>query len=73
MFWQFQFANYTSRNYEHTGKGSLRLQLINQREDFSFALFSGGLLNVCTKCSFLLVNLLNFSVSKLRPFHYEPN
>jgi len=42
---KFQFANYTSRNYEHTGKGSLRLQLINQREDFSFALFSGGLLN----------------------------
>jgi hypothetical protein len=53
MFWQFQFANYTSRDYGNTGKGFLRLQLINQRGDFSFALFSGGLSNVCTKCSFI--------------------
>ncbi|NP_001241312.1 probable inactive purple acid phosphatase 27-like precursor [Glycine max] len=28
-----------------TGKASLKFQLINQRADFSFALFSGGLLN----------------------------
>ncbi|KAK3147991.1 hypothetical protein QOZ80_3BG0289250 [Eleusine coracana subsp. coracana] len=42
---KFQFANYTNLNYKNTGKGSLRLQLINQREDFSFALFSGGLSN----------------------------
>ncbi|KAJ0096144.1 hypothetical protein Patl1_16680 [Pistacia atlantica] len=31
--------------YKNTGKGWLKLQLINQRSDFSFALFSGGLLN----------------------------
>ncbi|XP_066388492.1 probable inactive purple acid phosphatase 1 isoform X2 [Miscanthus floridulus] len=42
---KFQFANYTNRDYGNTGKGSLRLQLINQREGFSFALFSGGLSN----------------------------
>nr|AGT16010.1 hypothetical protein SHCRBa_246_L12_R_180 [Saccharum hybrid cultivar R570] len=42
---KFQFANYTNRDYGNTGKGSLRLQLINQREGFSFALFSGGLTN----------------------------
>ncbi|XP_039116955.1 probable inactive purple acid phosphatase 1 [Dioscorea cayenensis subsp. rotundata] len=42
---KFQYANYKDNGYNKTGKGSLKLQLINQREDFSFALFSGGLLN----------------------------
>ncbi|KAK8659321.1 hypothetical protein V6N13_029527 [Hibiscus sabdariffa] len=42
---KFQFANYTSPKYKDTGKGSLKLQLINQRSDFSFALFSNGFLN----------------------------
>ncbi|KAL9226146.1 hypothetical protein vseg_001992 [Gypsophila vaccaria] len=42
---KFQYANYSSPNYMHTGTGSLKLQLINQRSDFSFALFTGGLLN----------------------------
>lgn len=41
---KYQYANYSSPNYKLTGKGSLKLQLINQRSDFSFALFSGGLL-----------------------------
>lgn len=31
--------------YTKTGKATLRFQLINQRADFSFALFSGGLSN----------------------------
>lgn len=42
---KFQNANYTNPKYLRLGKGSLRLQLVNQREDFSFALFSGGLSN----------------------------
>ena len=42
---QYQYANY-SENYIYRGKGSIRLQLINQRSDFSFALFTGGLDNV---------------------------
>jgi hypothetical protein len=42
---QYQFANY-SANYVYWGKGSIRFQLINQRYDFSFALFTGGLENV---------------------------
>ncbi|XP_024018238.1 probable inactive purple acid phosphatase 1 [Morus notabilis] len=42
---KYQYANYTSPDYKHTGKGLLNLQLINQRSDFSFALFSGGLSN----------------------------
>ncbi|TQD87185.1 hypothetical protein C1H46_027220 [Malus baccata] len=40
---KYQYANYTSPRYKDTGKGSLKLQLINQRSDFAFALFSGGL------------------------------
>ncbi|KAK8923706.1 putative inactive purple acid phosphatase 1 [Platanthera zijinensis] len=40
---KFQYANYSSADYQATGKGSIKLQLINQRGDFSFALFSGGL------------------------------
>lgn len=34
-----------SSYYTKTGKATLRFQLINQRADFSFALFSGGLSN----------------------------
>ncbi|KAK9191594.1 hypothetical protein WN943_020207 [Citrus x changshan-huyou] len=41
---KYQYANYSSPRYKGTGKGSLKLMLINQRSDFSVALFSGGLL-----------------------------
>uniref|UniRef100_A0A0D9XA43 Purple acid phosphatase n=1 Tax=Leersia perrieri TaxID=77586 RepID=A0A0D9XA43_9ORYZ len=41
---KYQWANY-SANYLYWGKGSIRFQLINQRYDFSFALFTGGLEN----------------------------
>ena len=49
IFISVQFANFKNDDYNKTGKGSLKLQLINQREDFSFALFSGGLLAVSGK------------------------
>ncbi|WOL17959.1 putative inactive purple acid phosphatase 27 [Canna indica] len=42
---KYQFANYSNSNYAKDGKNSLQFRLINQREDFSFALFSGGLEN----------------------------
>ncbi|KAJ0972580.1 hypothetical protein J5N97_020539 [Dioscorea zingiberensis] len=42
---KFQFANYSNWDYTKTGNASLMLQLINQRADFSFALFSGGFQN----------------------------
>ncbi|KAL3501507.1 hypothetical protein ACH5RR_035956 [Cinchona calisaya] len=42
---KYQYANYANPKYKDTGKGSLKLQLINQRSDFAFALFSGGVLN----------------------------
>ncbi|KAK3122233.1 hypothetical protein QOZ80_8BG0666870 [Eleusine coracana subsp. coracana] len=41
---KYQYANY-SANYMYWGKGSIRFQLINQRADFAFALFTGGLEN----------------------------
>ncbi|TKW11382.1 hypothetical protein SEVIR_6G229800v4 [Setaria viridis] len=41
---KFQHANF-SANYMYWGKGSIRFQLINQRYDFAFALFTGGLEN----------------------------
>ncbi|KAL6558788.1 putative inactive purple acid phosphatase 27 [Orobanche minor] len=40
---KYQFANFSDPNYAKTGKASVTLQLINQRADFSFALFRGGL------------------------------
>ncbi|KAG4207211.1 hypothetical protein ERO13_A03G052200v2 [Gossypium hirsutum] len=40
---KYKYANESSSYYEKTGTASLRFQLINQRADFSFALFSGGL------------------------------
>ncbi|CAL0318194.1 unnamed protein product [Lupinus luteus] len=42
---KYQYASYSNPQYNITGKGILKLQLINQRSDFSFALFSGGLSN----------------------------
>lgn len=42
---KYQYANYSNPGYKHSGQGSLKLQLINQRSDFSFALFSGGFQN----------------------------
>nr|GMD08058.1 probable inactive purple acid phosphatase 27 [Ipomoea batatas]GME20455.1 probable inactive purple acid phosphatase 27 [Ipomoea batatas] len=42
---KYKFANYSNDNYIETGKTTLKFQLINQRADFSFALFSGGLDN----------------------------
>lgn len=42
---KFQYANYSTSNYVKTGNGSLKLQLINQRADFAFVLFAGGLTN----------------------------
>ncbi|XP_049413651.1 probable inactive purple acid phosphatase 27 isoform X2 [Solanum stenotomum] len=42
---KFKFANYSNSKYTKTGKTSLKFRLINQRGDFSFAFFSGGLEN----------------------------
>ncbi|RZC66164.1 hypothetical protein C5167_009852 [Papaver somniferum] len=39
---KYQFANYSSPDYNTSGSGKLKLQLINQRGDFSFALLTGG-------------------------------
>ncbi|EMS50080.1 putative inactive purple acid phosphatase 24 [Triticum urartu] len=40
----YQFANYSS-GYNRSATGALRFQLINQRQDFSFGFFTGGLSN----------------------------
>ncbi|KAJ7956048.1 Purple acid phosphatase [Quillaja saponaria] len=40
---KYKYANHSNPNYTETGKASLKFELINQRSDFSFALFSGGL------------------------------
>ncbi|KAF7838174.1 nucleotide pyrophosphatase/phosphodiesterase-like [Senna tora] len=42
---KYKYANHSNSNYTNTGKAILKFQLINQRADFSFALFSGGLSN----------------------------
>ncbi|PHT57766.1 putative inactive purple acid phosphatase 1 [Capsicum baccatum] len=42
---KYNFANFSNSDYVKTGKTSLKFQLINQRADFSFALFTGGLSN----------------------------
>lgn len=38
---KYQYANFTSSDYEKTGRGTLHFRLINQRSDFSFGYFSG--------------------------------
>ncbi|EPS73168.1 hypothetical protein M569_01584, partial [Genlisea aurea] len=42
---KYQFVNSSNPDYTVTGEGRLKLLLINQRLDFSFALFAGGLKN----------------------------
>ncbi|CAO2826982.1 unnamed protein product [Amaranthus hypochondriacus] len=42
---KYMFVNTYNSNYTQNGKATLRFLLINQRADFSFALFSGGLSN----------------------------
>lgn len=42
---KYQLANFSNSDYAKIGKSSLKFQLINQRADFSFALFGGGLSN----------------------------
>ncbi|XP_059442927.1 probable inactive purple acid phosphatase 27 isoform X1 [Corylus avellana] len=58
---KYMFANESNSGYSKTGKTSLKFQLINQRADFSFALFSGGLSNP----KLLAVsNIINFANPK---------
>ncbi|WKA07905.1 hypothetical protein VitviT2T_025677 [Vitis vinifera] len=40
---KYKFVKDTNSGYTKTGKASLKFQIINQRADFSFVLFSGGL------------------------------
>ncbi|KAG6551525.1 hypothetical protein Mapa_006948 [Marchantia paleacea] len=40
---KFQYANVSSKDYAQTGKGSITFRLINRRQDYSFALYSGDL------------------------------
>ncbi|XP_062169234.1 nucleotide pyrophosphatase/phosphodiesterase-like [Alnus glutinosa] len=42
---KFKYANSSNSKYTKTGKAVLKFELINQRADFSFAVFSGGLSN----------------------------
>ncbi|XP_050220986.1 probable inactive purple acid phosphatase 27 [Mercurialis annua] len=42
---KYKFANHDNSKYTETGKNTLRFEIINQRADFIFALFSGGLSN----------------------------
>nr|GMD81236.1 probable inactive purple acid phosphatase 27 [Ipomoea batatas] len=52
---RYNYASFDS-SYKKTGKASLKFQLINQRADFSFALFTGGLSNVSISNSISFVN-----------------
>ncbi|KAL7606313.1 hypothetical protein Lser_V15G17398 [Lactuca serriola] len=40
---KYKFANHSTVNYVETGKANLSFRIINQRADFAFALFTGGL------------------------------
>ncbi|KAI7985101.1 putative inactive purple acid phosphatase 27 [Camellia lanceoleosa] len=42
---KYNYANESSSDYTKTGNASLKFILINQRADFSFGLFTGGLSN----------------------------
>ena len=52
---QYKFAIDSNSDYTKTGKASLKFQIINQRADFAFVLFSGGLSKVGSLLHCLLV------------------
>eukprot|EP00252_Welwitschia_mirabilis_P007823 TRINITY_DN19542_c0_g1_i1.p1 TRINITY_DN19542_c0_g1~~TRINITY_DN19542_c0_g1_i1.p1 ORF type:complete len:622 (+),score=119.14 TRINITY_DN19542_c0_g1_i1:162-2027(+) len=56
---KFQYANYSNPEYKETGRGSLQFTLINQRADFAFALFTGGLSNPLLKAISNPVSFVN--------------
>ncbi|KAM7475741.1 hypothetical protein LguiB_022984 [Lonicera macranthoides] len=56
---KYKYANDSSSEYKKTGNASLRFRLINQRADFSFALFSGGLSNPKVVAISSVVNFAN--------------
>lgn len=58
---KYKFANESSSDYTKMGNASLEFQLINQRADFSFALFSGGLSNPKLVA---VSNIINFANPK---------
>ncbi|KAG5059569.1 hypothetical protein JHK87_000598 [Glycine soja] len=62
---QYQYANYLSPLYKVIGKGFLKLQLINQRSDFSFALFC---LTAC-QTSHEFFQMTGMYVSRVTLFH----
>ena len=67
---QYQYANF-SANYLYWGKGTIQFQLINQRSDFSFALFTGGLENVRSQLFYLYYDLnCQFYVNERRAFNF---
>jgi hypothetical protein len=43
---QYKYANFSSLDYVHGGVGSVTFQLVKQRQDFSFGLFSDDISNV---------------------------
>ena len=61
-FFQYKYANFSNANYNQTGNNTLKFQLINQRADFSFALFSGGLSNVCQGLFLLFLFFMNMPI-----------
>ncbi|XP_061342276.1 probable inactive purple acid phosphatase 27 [Gastrolobium bilobum] len=63
----FQFVSYHYPDYTKTGKATLKFQLINQRADFSFALFTRGIGNVNTGA--LSVVLISVILSLLKHTH----
>ncbi|KAL9996408.1 putative phosphodiesterase I [Helianthus debilis subsp. tardiflorus] len=42
---KYKYANHSTADYVRRGKATLSFQIINQRADFSFALFTGGFKN----------------------------
>ena len=59
---QYKFANDSNAEYTKTGKASLKFRLINQRADFSIALFSGGLSNVSQSFIFIFFFIELYSI-----------
>lgn len=64
---QYQYANYSNSDYKNMGPRSLKLQLFNQRSDFSSALFSSGLLIVCLQMFYLALVTLAMTKECSKP------
>lgn len=70
---QYRFVKDADSGFTKTGKAALKFRIINQRADFSFVLFSGGLSNVGSLlyCYYFVFPIIPISIYITKYDHHK--